>query len=132
MVADNDKQFDNHNFRKVCQNLGIELNFCSSAHPQANGQVEAANNVIKKLLKIKLGEKNGVWVDELPGELWAYRTSHKTATEETPFALAFGHEAVVPAEIEVTTHRIEHFKESENNEQMCLNFDSLAEKRELA
>ncbi|KAH9783400.1 Integrase catalytic domain-containing protein [Citrus sinensis] len=51
---------------EVCQNLGIELKFCSSAHPQANGQVEAANKVIKKLLKIRLGEKNSVWVDELP------------------------------------------------------------------
>lgn len=94
--------------------------------------MEAATKVIKKLLKIRLGEKNSVWVDELPEVLWAYMTSQKTTTEETPFALAFGQEAVVPAEIEVTTCRTEHFEESENNEQMCLNLDFLAEKRELA
>ena len=56
-------------------------------------------------MKTRLGAKKGAWVDELPGVLWAYRTTHKTSTGETLFALAFGHEAVVPAEIGTTTHR---------------------------
>ena len=29
LIADNGRQFDNHNFRKFCQNLIIELKFCS-------------------------------------------------------------------------------------------------------
>ena len=99
LIADNGRQFDNYNFRDFCQNLGIELKYCSPAHPQSNGQVEAANKIIKRLLKTRLGAKKGVWVDELPGVLWAYMTTHKTTTGETPFALAFGHEAIVPVEI---------------------------------
>ena len=83
-------------------------------------------------MKTRLGAKNGAWVDELSGVLWAYRTTHKTATGETPFALAFGQEAVVPAEIGATTHRTDHFDEHENNEQMCLNLDLLTEKRKQA
>ena len=70
LITDNDKQFDNHNFRDFCQNLGIELKYCSPAHPQSNGQVEAANKIIKRLLKTRLGAKNGTWIDELPGVLW--------------------------------------------------------------
>ncbi|KAH9802826.1 Ribonuclease H [Citrus sinensis] len=132
IITDNGRQFDNSNFREFCRNLGVDLKFCTPAHPQANGQVEAANKVIKKLLKIRLGEKKGAWVDELPGVLWAYRTTHKTATGETPFALAFGHEAVVPAEIGVGTHRTEYFAEEENDEQICLSLDLLEEKREGA
>ena len=58
IITDNGRQFDNYNFREFCQNLGVELKFCSPAHPQANGQVEAANKVIKKLPKTRLGEKN--------------------------------------------------------------------------
>ena len=81
------------------------------AHPQSNGQVEAANKTIKRLLKIRLGAKNGAWVDELSGVLWAYKTTHKTATGETLFALAFRHEAVVPAKIRTTTHQTYHFDE---------------------
>lgn len=70
-------------------------------------------------------------VDELPGVLYTYRTTHKTAIGETPFALAFCHEAVVLAEIMISIHRIEYFNEEQNDEQMCLNQDLLAEKREI-
>ena len=127
IITDNERQFDNHNFREFCQNLGVDLKFCISAHPQANGQVEAANKVIKKLLKIRLGEKKGAWVDELPGAL-----THKTATGETPFALAFGHEALIPAEIGVGTHQTEYFNEEQNNEQIYISLDLLEEKRKGA
>lgn len=58
IITDNGRQFDNHNFREFCQNLGVELKFCSLAHPKANGQVEATNEIIKKLLKTKFGENN--------------------------------------------------------------------------
>ena len=112
--------------------MGVDLKFCTLAHPQANGQVKAANIVINKLLKIRLGEKKGAWVDELPGVLWAYRITHKTATGETPFALAFGHEAVIPAEIGVGTHRTEYFNKEQNDEQIYMSLDLLEEKREGA
>ena len=108
------------------------MKYCLPARPQSNGQVEAGNKTIKGLLKTRLSAKKGTWVDELAGVLWAYRTTHKTATGETPFALAFGHEAVIPVEIEATTHRTDHFDEQENNGQMCLNLDLLTEKREQA
>ena len=74
IITNNVRQFDNHNFREFCQNVGVDLKFCTLAHPQANRQVEAANKVIKKLLKTRLGEKKKAWVDELPRVLWAYRT----------------------------------------------------------
>ena len=79
LITDNGKQFDNRNFREFCENLKIKLKLCSPAHPQANGQVEATNKTIKRMLKTRLGEKKGTWVDELPGVLWAYRTTYKTA-----------------------------------------------------
>ena len=57
-------------------------------------------------------------------------TTHKTATGETPFALTFGHEAIIPSEIGVGTYRIEYFNEKQNDEQMCISLDMLEEKRE--
>ena len=83
-------------------------------------------------MKARLGAKKGAWANELPSVLWAYRTTHKTATGETPFALAFGHEAVVPVEIGAAMHQTDRFDEQENNDQMCLNLDLLTEKREQA
>ena len=40
-----------------------------------------------------------MWVDELPGVLWAYRTTPRRLTGTTPFALAYGMDAVIPTEI---------------------------------
>ncbi len=64
--------------------------------------------------------------------LWAYRTTHKTAIGETPFALAFGHKAVVLTKIRVGTYQIEYFNKEQNDEQMCINLELLEEKREKA
>jgi hypothetical protein len=98
-VTDNGKQFDCEPFRKWCAELSIRNYFSSPGHPQANGQVEATNKTIFKILKKKLGDKKGNWADDLPEVLWAYRTTKRTPTEESPYALTFGTEAVIPAEL---------------------------------
>lgn len=73
-----------------------------------------------------------MWVDELSNILWAYKTAHKITMGEISFALNFGDETVIPAEIVMITHRMKYFDEEENNEQMYLNLDLLAEKCECA
>lgn len=72
------------------------------------------------------------WINELAGVLWAYRMTHKAATGETSFSLAFGHEVEVPAKIVMGTHRTKYFDEEQNDEYMCLNLDLFEEKRERA
>ena len=73
--------------------------YASPAHPQTNGQVEAVNKIIKHFLKTRLEGRKGAWTEQLSEVLWAYRTTHKTSIGETPFALTFGTEAIVPVEI---------------------------------
>ncbi|XP_075664989.1 uncharacterized protein LOC142634574 [Castanea sativa] len=43
LVSNNGKQFDNDAFKDFCQQLGIQNQYSSPGHPQANGQVEAMN-----------------------------------------------------------------------------------------
>ena len=64
--------------------------------------------------------------------LWAYRTTCKSATEETPFAMAFGTEAVAPIEVELKSPRVEFANTEHNEEILLLNLDLLEEKREQA
>ena len=52
-----------------------------------------------KIIKTRLEGAKGVWPDELPGVLWAYRMMVRTPTGETPFKLAYGSEAVILAEV---------------------------------
>ena len=73
-----------------------------------------------------------MWVEELPSVLWAYRTTVRTPTKETPFKLTYGTEAVIPVEIGLTTLRATFHKEGENEGQLRLNLDLLDEAREKA
>ncbi len=69
---DNGKQFDCEPFREWCSKLNSRRYFSMPIHPQANGQVEATNKTVFKILKKKLKVKKGTWVEELPEVLWAY------------------------------------------------------------
>ncbi|CAL2232160.1 unnamed protein product [Prunus armeniaca] len=73
---DNDRQFDSEVFRQFCTCLKINLFLALPAHPQSNGQVEAINKIIKKLLKRQLDKAKGVWPEKLPEALWAIQTSY--------------------------------------------------------
>ena len=87
LVSDNGKQIDNSKFRDFCAELGIKNYYSSSAHPQSNGQAEVPIRTLKTALKTKLEDLKGKWVEYLPEVLWAYRTTCKSATQETLFAL---------------------------------------------
>ena len=130
LVSDNKKQFDNSKFRDFCAELEIKNYYSSPAHPQSNGQVEVTIRTLKAALKTKLEDLKGKWVEYLPEVLWAYRTTQKSTTRETPFALAFGTEAVAPIEVGLKSPRIELVAVEHNDEALCLNLDLLDEKHE--
>ena len=130
LMSDNGKQFDNAKFRDFCAELGIKNYYSSPAHPQSNGQEEVTIRTLKAALKTKLEDLKGKWVEYLPEVLWAYRTTRKSATQETPFALAFGIEAVAPVEIGLKSPMIKLASVEHNDEALRLNLDLLDEKRE--
>ena len=129
-MSDNGKQFDNPKFRDFCAELGIKNYYSSLAHPQSNGQAEVTIRTLKVALKTKLEDLKGKWVEYLPEVLWAYRTTRKSTTQETPFSLAFGTEAVAPVEIGLKSPRIELASVEHNEEALRLNLDLLDEKRD--
>ena len=129
-MSDSGKQFDNPKFRDFCNELGIKNYYSSPAHPQSNGQAEVIIRTLKTALETKLEDLKGKWVEYLPEVLWAYRTMHRSATQKTPFALAFGTEAVDPIEVGLKSPRIELASTEHNEEALHLNLDLLEEKRE--
>ena len=64
--------------------------------------------------------------------MWAYRTTTRTPTGETPFRLTYGIEAVIPVEIGLTTWRTSHHDEDSNDSQLRTNLDLLDEVRDQA
>ena len=81
-----------------------------------NGQTEVANQILLKIIKAKLDDVKGAWLEELPNILWAYRTTARTPTRETPFRLTYGTEAVIPIKVEVGSIRQEVLCEEDNDD----------------
>ncbi|KAL5581863.1 hypothetical protein UlMin_014305 [Ulmus minor] len=82
--------------------------------------------------RLRQSFRSGAWVDELPRVLWAYRTTCRTSTNETPLSMTYGTEAVVPTEIGEPSFRVEQFDPEFNVEGLSLNLDLLEIKRDNA
>ena len=128
-MSDNGRQFDNALFKDFCEHFWIQNHYFSPAHPQANGQAEVANRSLLKIIKTRFEGAKGVWPDELPGVLWAYRTIVRTPTGETPFKLVYGNEAIIPTEVHMANHRVTMYQDKDNEEQLRLNLDLIDEVR---
>ena len=84
-----------------------------------------------KIIKTQLEGANGVWLEELPSVLWAYRTTARTPTGETPFQLAYGSEAVIPTKVGLTRYRVRTHDERKNNKTLRLQLDLLDKVRTI-
>ena len=70
-------------------------------------------------------------MDELPGDLWAYRTTSRKSTGVSPFALTYGMEVIILTEIGMPTVRIE-IPEKANVEVVAKDLDTTNKLREAA
>ncbi|XP_030942785.1 uncharacterized protein LOC115967778 [Quercus lobata] len=98
----------------------------------SNGQAEATNKTILNELKRRLDWAKGRWAEELPNVLWAYRTTPRRSTGETPFSLTYGAKAVIPAEVNLCSARVAGFDLIQNDGLMLERLDWLEECREAA
>ena len=67
-----------------------------------------------KIIKTRLKGAKGAWLEELQNVLWAYRTTTRVPTRETPFRLTFGTKAVIPVEVEPTSYRVKTYEDQKN------------------
>ena len=70
-------------------------------------------------------------MDELPGVLWAYRTTSWKPTGVSPFTLTYGMKAIIPIEIGMSTLRTE-VPGTANTEAISKDLDMVDELREAA
>jgi transposase InsO family protein len=136
IITDNGTNFTSREFKNYCEGLGIKLKFASVAHPKTNGQVKKANglicNGIRKRLLASLKKAKSAWVGELPSVLWSLRTTPNAATQETPFFLVHGAEAVLSVDITHEGPRVTAYDEVTSTEALQNNVDALDEARDKA
>ncbi|XP_020266393.1 uncharacterized protein LOC109841874 [Asparagus officinalis] len=111
-------------------------NLASTAYnPAANGQAEAFNKTIVRILTKVVSTNKRDWNEKLGQSLWAYCTTVRTPTGATPYSLVYGYKAVLPLEIQIPSLRIAlviGMTTEESHHRRLEELEALDEKRLLA
>jgi ribonuclease HI len=137
VISDNGTPFVNKDVREVLEHYRIKHRRSTPYYPQGNGQAEATNRMLLRILSKMVFYYGKGWNSHLADVLWAYRGSPKTATSFTPFSLVYGTDVISPPELLVPSPRILQGTELEADVEMCAearvaDLESLDEARELA
>jgi hypothetical protein len=99
ITVDNGTQFDAETFKDFCDQIGMKIHFASVRHPESNGLVERANDIIMTgIMKLIFNRPRGKWPEELIKVVWSHNTTTSRSTGFTPFKLLFGDEGITPEE----------------------------------
>ncbi|XP_004306016.1 PREDICTED: uncharacterized protein LOC101304797 [Fragaria vesca subsp. vesca] len=107
IVTDRGAAFMADSVVKYLNDYDIKLLHSTPYYAQSNGQAEASNKVILGILRKMLELNPCVWHEELYHTLWAYSTSKRGPTDTIPYALMYGHDAVLPLEINIASLRVQ-------------------------
>ncbi|KAI5337975.1 hypothetical protein L3X38_017246 [Prunus dulcis] len=134
MVTDNGTPFVNKQVSSTLNGYGIKHRRSTPYYPQGNGQAEATNKTILRILSKMVYEYKGNWSIHLPDGLWAYRTSPRGATGFSPYSLVYGSDAISPVEITIPTARVSTVNDLEWDAKSCsdwrvLDLEAVDEKR---
>ncbi|XP_071914032.1 uncharacterized protein [Coffea arabica] len=117
---------------KLCEKFNLKQHKSSMYNAPANGLAEAFNKTLCNLLKKVVAKSKKDWHERIDETLWTYRTTYRTPTQATPYALVYGVEAVLPLEQQIPSLRIaiqEGLTEEENVRLHLEELEGLDEKR---
>ncbi|GKV13532.1 hypothetical protein SLEP1_g24528 [Rubroshorea leprosula] len=135
ITTDQGTVFVSQQMEAFAKEMGFRLLNSTPHYAQANGQAAASNKVVINLLEKMVDDNPRRWHELLSETLWAYRTSQRTSTKMTPFALTYGHDAVLPMELTVKSLRIaiqHNLQSGEYDEAMMLELEDLEDTRLVA
>lgn len=106
ITTDQGTMFTSTEFKSFAAGLGTKLLNYLPYYAQANGQAEASNKSLFKVIKQKIDEYPRKWHDFLSKALWAYWMVFHSATKVSPYQLVYGHEVILPWELKIGSRRL--------------------------
>lgn len=78
IVLDQDSKFTSYFWKGLFQDLGTQLIFSPTYHPQTDGQIERVNQVLEDMLRMYVMHKPSMWEDYLNLVEFAYHNGHQS------------------------------------------------------
>jgi hypothetical protein len=96
ILTDNGTHFTAQVMNNLYQKLGVTHLYTTVYHPQTNGQIERFNATMDGKIAALCNEQRTNWDDMLQFVTFNYNTSIHRTTNQTPFEMMHGRQAILP------------------------------------
>nr|KYP31356.1 Retrovirus-related Pol polyprotein from transposon 17.6 [Cajanus cajan] len=101
--------------------------------PPAKGQLKFLIVAIDYFTKwIEACPLAKITTENIQNIFWAYHCTPQSTTQETPYKITYGADAMIPVEVGETSHRCHVFDSEQNAQETAVNLDLIDELREKA
>jgi hypothetical protein len=126
IITDLGSNFNNHQFWEYCKNSGIDVRYVSVAHARPTDKSSMPTGWYMTLSRSNyttLLIQKGQVDQRLPNTLWGLRAQPTKPTEQSPYFLVYGSEAILPADVMWDSPTVGQYDEgiSEDSRQVDIN-----------
>jgi hypothetical protein len=96
IVSDRGSQFVARFWEQLHASRGTHLIHSSAYHPQADGQTERVNQILKDMLRACVMEHSGSWDKNLSWAEFSYNNNYQKSLKMAPFEALYGRKCRTP------------------------------------
>lgn len=97
IISDRDIKFTSTFWRTLFAELGTQLSFSTTYHPQTDGQTERVNQVVEDMMRACVMMKPTQWEEYLHLVEFTYNNGYHLSTQLSPFEVLYGRKCRTPS-----------------------------------